>query len=145
MARHAEHALDIAATPQQCFDTLVDFEAYPDWQDAVKACEVLARDGSGRGRDVAFEIDVRVRRVRYRLRYSYEEPHRIGWDYLGGDVKDVGGGYRLEDAGDGRTRATYSLEIDPGMWVPGPVARMLSEQVMRRHVEDLRRRVEGAG
>lgn len=143
MARRAEHTLEIGATPQQCFDALVDFEAYPDWQDAVKQCEVLDRDRSGRGRDVAFEIDVRVRRVRYRLRYSYEEPQRIAWDYLGGDVKDVGGGYLLEDAGRGRTCATYSLEIDPGMWVPGPVARMLGEQVMRRHVEDLRRRVEG--
>ena len=142
MPRRAEHTIEIAAPPQRCFDTLVDFEAYPDWQDAVKDCEVLDRDDDGRGRDVAFEIDVKLRRVRYRLRYSYEEPHRIAWDYLGGDVKDVGGGYVLEDAGGGRTRATYSLVIDPGMWVPGPVARMLSEQVMRRHVEDLRRRVE---
>ena len=144
MAKRAEHSVEIAATPQQCFDALVDFEAYPDWQEAVKECEVLARDDAGRGRDVAFDIDVRIRRVRYRLRYSYEEPHRIAWDYLGGDVRDVGGGYRLDDAGAGRTRATYSLEIDPGIWVPGPVVRMLSEQVMRRHVEDLRRRVEGA-
>jgi hypothetical protein len=76
------------------------------------------------------------------LRYSYERPRLITWDYVDGDVKSVDGEYLFEDQGDGTTRATYSLEIDPGVWLPGPVKRMLTEQVMKRSVEDLKRRVE---
>jgi len=44
--------------------------------------------------------------------------------------------------GDGTTLATYSLRIDPGVWMPGPLAKALNDQVMRRSVEDLKARVE---
>ena len=53
-------------------------------------------------------------------------------------------GVTLEDRGDGTTLATYSLAVDPGMWVPGPVLKVLNNQVMRGAVEDLKQRVEAA-
>ena len=102
----------------------------------------MARDREGRGREVAFEIDAKVRTIRYRLRYSYEPPHRIAWDYVEGDVKDVDGEFVLEDRGDGTTLATYSLALDAGVWMPGPLRKVLSDQVMKGAVEDLKRRVE---
>jgi hypothetical protein len=140
--KHAEQQTVVDGTPQQCFDALLEYETFPDWQRAVKAVEVVSRDRAGRGREVAFEIDAKVRTIRYRLRYSYEPPHRISWDYLGGDVKDVDGEMVLEDRGDGTTLATYSLALDPGVWLPGPLQKILSDQVMRGSVEDLKRRVE---
>jgi ribosome-associated toxin RatA of RatAB toxin-antitoxin module len=135
----------IEGTPQQCFDALVDYESFPDWQRAVKSVEVLSRDGDGLGEEVEFEIDAKLRTVRYRLRYSYEEPHRITWDYVEGDVKDVDGEFLLEDQGDGTTLATYMLALDAGVWLPGRLARVLNDQVMKGSVEDLRLRVEGSG
>ena len=108
----------------------------------MKSVEVETRDRAGRGRDVAFEIDAKVKTIRYRLRYSYEPPHRIAWAYLGGDVKDVDGEMVLEDRGDGTTLATYSLALDAGVWLPGPVRKVLTDQVMKGSVEDLKRRVE---
>jgi hypothetical protein len=91
---------------------------------------------------VAFEIDAKVKTIHYRLRYSYEPPHRIAWEYLGGDVKDVDGELTLEDRGDGATLVTYSLALDPGVWMPGPLQKVLNDQVMKGSVEDLKRRVE---
>jgi uncharacterized membrane protein len=141
--KHAEQQIVVEGTPQQCFDALLEYETFPDWQRAVKAVEVVSRDRAGRGREVAFEIDAKVKTIHYRLRYSYEPPHRISWDYLGGDVKDVDGEMVLEDVGDGTTLATYSLALDPGVWLPGPLQKVLSDQVMKGSVEDLKRRVEG--
>jgi uncharacterized membrane protein len=141
--KHAEQQIVVDGTPQQCFDALLEYETFPDWQRAVKAVEVVSRDRAGRGREVAFEIDAKVKTIRYRLRYSYEPPHRISWDYLGGDVKDVDGEMVLEDRGDGTTLATYSLALDPGVWLPGPVRKVLEDQVMKGSVADLKRRVEG--
>ena len=37
-------------------------------------------------------------------------------------MKDVDGEFVLEDKGDGTTLATYSLALDPGVWLPGPLA-----------------------
>jgi uncharacterized membrane protein len=140
--KHAEQQIVVEGTPQQCFDALVDYESFPDWQRAVKSVEVETRDDAGRGEQVAFEIDAKVKTIHYTLRYSYEPPHRITWDYLAGDVKDVDGEMVLEDRGDGTTLATYSLALDPGVWLPGPVRKVLNDQVMKGSVEDLKRRVE---
>ncbi len=48
----------------------------------------------------------------------------------------------LEDQGDGTTLATYGLRIDAGVWMPGKIASVLTDQVMQRSVEDLKARVE---
>jgi ribosome-associated toxin RatA of RatAB toxin-antitoxin module len=143
--KHAEQQIVVGGTPEQCYDALLDYESFPEWQRAVKAVEVVTRDPKGRGEEVEFEIDAKVRTIRYRLRYSYEPPHRIGWDYVEGDVKDVDGQFVLEDLGDGTTLATYALALDPGVWLPGPLQKVLRDQVMKGSVEDLKKRVESLG
>jgi ribosome-associated toxin RatA of RatAB toxin-antitoxin module len=141
--KKAEQHLVVEGTPQECFDALLDYESFPEWQRAVKAVEVVTRDAEGRGEEVSFEIDAKVKTIRYTLRYSYEPPHRVTWDYVDGDVKDVDGEFLLEDQGDGTTLATYSLALDAGVWMPGPVRKVLTDQVMKGSVEDLKKRVEG--
>ena len=141
-AKRAERQIQIEATPQECFDELVAYETFPDWQRAVKGTEVLSRHKDGRAREVEFEIDAKVKTVRYTLDYSYEEPHLVTWRYVEGDVKDVDGELVLEDRGDGTTLATYALRIDPGVWMPGRLANLLNEQVMQGEMDDLKRRVE---
>ena len=89
-----------------------------------------------------FEIDAMVRHVSYTLKYSYEEPGRIWWEMAAGDVAGVEGEYLLEPEDDGGTLATYRLGIDPGVPVPGLIARRLTKGVMRRSVTDLRDEIE---
>jgi len=141
-AKRAERQIVVQGTPQQCFDALLDFESYPEWQEAVKDCEVLTRDRAGRGKEVHFEIDAVVKRISYTLDYAYEEPHLITWSFVEGDVRDIDGEFVLEDRGDGSTLATYGLRIEAGVWMPGKVKSVLSDQVMQRSVEDLKARVE---
>jgi ribosome-associated toxin RatA of RatAB toxin-antitoxin module len=139
--KKASQRARIAASAQECFDAIVDFETYPEWQEAVRDCEVLSRDKSGRGRRVRTTIDAKVRRVSYTLEYSYEEPHAVRWDFVEGDPKHVEGEFLFEEDGD-VTVATYALRLDAGVWIPGPIARVLNDQVMKKAVEDLKRRVE---
>jgi uncharacterized membrane protein len=142
-SKHAERQIEIQAPPQECFDALLAYETFPDWQRAVKGIEVLTRHKDGKGKEVEFEIDAKVKTVRYTLDYSYEDPHLVTWRYVEGDVKDVDGELVLEDRGDGTTLATYALRIDPGVWMPGRLADLLNEQVMQGVMDDLKRRVEG--
>jgi uncharacterized membrane protein len=139
--KRAEHSAEIEAARENCFAALVEYETFPDWQRAVKSVEVLNRDSAGRGRDVEFVIDAKVKRVRYVLRYSYEPPGRISWEYLEGDVRQVAGEFVLEQADDGVTLATYRIELDAGVWMPGPIKKVLTDQVMKGAVDDLARRV----
>jgi uncharacterized membrane protein len=140
--KRAERQLEIEAEPRACFDALLDYETFPDWQRSVLDTEVISRDDKGRGQRVAFEIDAKLRTVRYTLDYAYEEPSLITWRYVEGDVRDVDGELVLEDLGGERTLATYALRLDPGVWLPGRIADMLSGQVMHAVLEDLKQRVE---
>ena len=140
----AEQSADVDASPDAVYAAAIDYETFPEWQAAVERAEVLERDADGRGEVVRFEIDAKVKRVSYTLRYHYDPPDRILWDFVEGDgVSNVDGEYELEplDGGE-RTRVTYRLGIDPGVPVPGFLARRLNQGVMRRSVTDLRDEVE---
>jgi uncharacterized protein YndB with AHSA1/START domain len=140
--RRAERSLEIAAPPEACFAALTDYESMPEWQRAVRRCEVISRDEEGRGREVDWEIDARLRSIAYRLAYAYDEPHRIECRYVEGDMEDLEAAYTLEPAGDGATQVTLSLRVRPGVRVPGPLERILAGRLMKGALDDLRRRVE---
>ena len=129
----------IAAAAEDVFAALVDYEHLAEWQGPVKAATVLTRDAQGRGRDVRYEIDVRLATVRYTLRHGYEEPTRITSEYVEGDFRDCQGEWTFRDRGDGTTEGRFALRIDPGRLIPRPVAKMLNERVMKASVEDVRR------
>jgi uncharacterized membrane protein len=138
-----EQSAQIEAPPDACFDAITDYETFPEWQQAVISTEVLERYPDGLGKLVEVHVDAKFRHVRYRLRYHYDPPRRVWWDFVEGDgVEDVEGEYTFE-AADGATLATYRLGIDAGVPIPGLIARRLNNGVMRRSVEDLKRRVEG--
>ena len=132
----------IDAEPQACFDALTDFERLPEWQGAVRDVEVLERDAEGRGLVVEYEVDAKVKTVRYKLRQVHDAPHRLASEYLGGDFRDFGGEWRFEALPGGRTRAELDLSIDPGRYVPGPVRSLISDAVMKRALSDLKAHLE---
>jgi ribosome-associated toxin RatA of RatAB toxin-antitoxin module len=140
--KHGQQQAIVAASPQDCFDAITAYETFPAWQDAVQSVEVISRYDDGLGREVGFVVDAKVKKISYRLEYSYEAPHRIEWDYVSGDVRDIDGEMTFEEQDDGRTLVTYAVALDAGVWMPGPIRKVLSDQVMKRSVEDLKRRVE---
>lgn len=145
MARYeATRSVDVAASSQTCFDALTDYERLPQWQDNVRSCAVLSRDEQGRGREVAYEVDAKIRTVRYRLCHDYDEPARIGSTYLGGDFRHFEGAYALEDQPDG-CRVTLKLAIDPGLRLPRPMVRIVNEAVMGRALAALRDHARPSG
>lgn len=142
MSRYeAERTVEIAAPAQACFDALTDYEHLADWQANVNDCEVVSRDERGRGLDVAYEVDAKVKTVRYRLRHDYDEPRRIGSTYLGGDFRHFEGHYELTDTPGGCT-VTLRLAIDPGLRLPRPLVRVVNEAVMGRALAELRDHVQ---
>ena len=139
--RGAERSIEVAAPPQACFDALTDYESMPEWQSSIKRCEVVSRDEEGRGLEVDYKIDAKLRSIRYRLRYAYDEPHQIEIGFVEGDMKDLSGEYTLEAEGEG-TVVTLSLRVKPGVRVPGPLERILEGRLMHGALEDLKKRVE---
>ena len=139
----AEHSVEIAAPIETSFEAIVDYESFSDWQDAVDSVEVLSRTTDGLGEDVKLFVDAKVKKIDYVLRYSYDRPTRIEWDFVEGNgMRDLDGVYTFEELGPDRTRATYKLGADPEIPVPGMVARRVHKQLVKRSAEDLKREAE---
>lgn len=141
--QRAERTTEIDAPRAVCFDVLLDFDSYPDWQPALKSATVHERDAEGRGSLVEFTADAVVRQIHYTVRYHYAVPERMWWELVEGTVKSGDGEFELEEHGHpGRTRATYRLESDLGFYVPGPLLRKGTELLMEGVIAGLKRTAE---
>ena len=142
-----EASAEIDAPIEEVWDEIIDLESAPDWQEGFEDVEVLERDDQGRAIVAETESDAKVKRVKNRLRFRYEEPTLMEWTQEKGDLKSLVGAWELEDLGDGRTRATYRLEGDPGrvlgMAIRGPVEGKLREILVGGRPNELAERMGG--
>ena len=138
---------EISAPIDEVWAVVEDVASAPDWQNGLEAMEPLERDGEGRVLVANSTSDAKVRQVTTRVRFTYDEPARLEWRQEKGDLKSLVGAWELEDLGDGRTRATYRLEGDPGrmlgMLIRGPVEDRLREVLVGGRPGELKARVEG--
>jgi ribosome-associated toxin RatA of RatAB toxin-antitoxin module len=128
-----ERTVDIDAPIERCFAIAADLDRAPDWQPAMRSVAVLERDAAGRATLADAQYDATVRTLGVRLRLRYEEPVAVAWELERGDVKALHGRWALEDLGDGRTRATYALDVDPGRML-GLLLRGPAEASVREHL-----------
>jgi uncharacterized membrane protein len=141
-----DRTVEIDAPIQRCFDIAADIEKAPEWQGSLKDVDVIERDANRRAALVETKSDAKVKTVRSVLRFSYEEPTAIRWEQEEGDTKALRGWWTLQDLGDGRTRATYGLDVDPGrmlgMLLRGPAEGAVRDFLLGGAADGLKRRAE---
>jgi uncharacterized membrane protein len=141
-----ERTVEIDAPIERCFDIAADIEGAPEWQGSLKDVDVLERNAERRAELVETESDAKVRNVRSTLRFSYEPPSAIRWVQEKGETKSLTGSWTFEDLGDGRTRATYALEADPGrmlgLLLRGPMAGVVRDFLLGDAADGLKQRAE---
>jgi uncharacterized membrane protein len=139
-------SVEIEAPIDRCYEIAADIENAVDWQGSLKDVEVLERDAERRARLVETESDAKVKTVRAVLRFSYEAPNAIRWEQEKGDAKSLHGSWSFDDLGGGRTRATYTLESDPGrilgMLLRGPAEAKVRDFLVGGAAEGLKERAE---
>jgi ribosome-associated toxin RatA of RatAB toxin-antitoxin module len=139
---------EIDAPIDEVWAVVEDVLTAPDWQGGLVAVSALERDDDGRPTLVESESDIKVKHVKTQVRFRYEPPFRLSWAQEKGDLKSVEGSWLLEDLGEGRTRATYALDSDPGrvlgMLIRGPVEAAVMAMLVNARPGELKKRVEAA-
>ena len=134
--------IEVDATPDRCFETIIDFPRYPEWSSVITAAHVLDVDADGVARRVEFELDMTIRTVHYVLEYAYERPTRLTWKLVEGDVEDVEGAYTFEPAGKKKSRVTCEQAVSLGFWIPGPIRRIAEQKALKDSVTEFKAEVE---
>jgi carbon monoxide dehydrogenase subunit G len=138
---------EIDAPLDQVWEVVADVLTAPEWQGGLVSIAALEHDAEGRPTLVESESDIKVRRVKTQVRFSYEPPTRLSWSQEKGDLKSVEGSWLLEDLDGRRTRATYTLDADPGrvlgMIIRGPVEAAARAMLVNARPGELKARIEG--
>jgi ribosome-associated toxin RatA of RatAB toxin-antitoxin module len=117
---------------ERCWELVQDVARAPEWQRVLERVDVITRDPQGRPLICDTVNDAKLTKVHCRVRMRYEAPRRMSFTRVESDDVDfMEGGWELQELGSGRTRATYSLAVDPGPI--GILARPL-ERIIRSFV-----------
>jgi carbon monoxide dehydrogenase subunit G len=104
----------------------------------IKEARVVA--GERDTLDIAYRVDAVVKELRYVLRRTRDRGARtIAWREIGGDLKRVRGGWRIEPAGRDGSRVTYRAFVDVGWFVPVALVRDGAKRKLGEMVERVRR------
>jgi ribosome-associated toxin RatA of RatAB toxin-antitoxin module len=127
----------------RCWALVEDVAIAPEWQGGLVKMDVLERDEQGRPSVCDAVSDAKLRKVKTRVKFTYEGPTRLSWKMVEGDLTSMEGSWELEDLG-GRTKITYALAVDPGSIPPlvrGPIEKAARAILVNGRADELARRV----
>ena len=135
-----ERSVHIDAPRDVVFETITDFESYPEFLPEVERLSVR-RTG-----ELTWRVDYFVRvvkRIEYTVELVAEPPSEVRWKMVagGGPMKDNSGGWRLESEGAG-TRAHYRVDVSFGRLVPKALQTKLAEASLPAMLERFKSRAE---
>ncbi|MFZ1995631.1 MAG: SRPBCC family protein [Solirubrobacteraceae bacterium] len=139
---------EIDAPIDRCWAVVEDVAGSPRWQNGLEQVDVVERDEAGRAVICDTVNDAKFTKVRCRVRVGYDPPHRLTFTRVASDdVDEMEASWELEELEAGRTRATYSLAVDPGHvgMLARPLERALRPIVVGRRAEELARAVAERG
>ena len=115
MAKLSDSAsTDIDAPIDAVWPIVQDVASWPEWQGTLGSLDILETDGEGRASLCAVAFDAKVTQIKMKLACSYAPPARMTFERTSGDLAGLSGSWTVEDLGDGRTKATYQLDVNPG-------------------------------
>ena len=128
---HATQSIEMSCSPQQLLSVITDFGSYPQFLPEIVETRIVSEaDGVW---EVAFALKI-VRKLDYTLRLVQPDPMRVEWSLVEGVFRVNSGSWSLESLDDGtRTRATYEVETQVGMYVP----RALMNTLVSRSLPDM--------
>lgn len=115
------------ATIDEVFTGLGQFKKYPNYIPGITGIEVLPAKKPGSTGQVRYELKI-IKSFYYTLNMYEERPGKIWWDLDDSNImKKSNGSWTLKDAGGGKTKATYSLDITFKGLVPSSIVDQITK------------------
>jgi len=136
----ASRSIVFNAPVEKCFAVISDYERYPEFLPEVRKIKTANRRGVEV--DVHYEAEV-VKVIKYAVHMKEEKPTRVSWTFIDGEfMKDNKGGWVLESRPEGKTHATYNIEVQVGLLVPKTIINVLVDTQLPKLLENFKKRIE---
>ena len=137
----AEKTIIIDAPISVLYNVITDYEKYHEFLPEVVKVDVLSRTGNIVRAKYTAKM---IKTINYVIDLTEIENSSIKWTLVESSImKSNVGGWTLKDLGDGRTEATYSLNVTvKGIFVPSSIVHKLTEGTLPTTLENFKRRAE---
>ena len=137
----AQRSIVIDVSADKLYDVINDFEKYAEFLPEVKKISVAA--GPGDAKDVTYTIDIKAKVISYTLRHTGTKPTKAAWSMTKGEMmKSNEGHWALKDLGNGKTEATYNIDLKLSAFVPGFIEKALAETGLPDLLNNFKKRAE---
>lgn len=134
-------SIEIKATPERCYGVITAYEAYPEFLPETK--DVAVANKSKAGATVTYSLEL-IKKISYTLKMAHKPPKSVSWKLIKGDfMKKNEGEWCLDEIKKGVTRATYKIDIDLGLFVPGMISKKLIGSSLPAMMQAFKKRIEG--
>ena len=134
--------VEVAASPEKIMSIVADFESYPQWNEEIKGCWVLARYDDGRPSQLRLDVQVQGMDGSYICAVYYPSPAEIYTVLQQGDLfaKQQ---QNFSVVGMGATSLlTVDLDVETKMAVPKAIVRKVVDDALGYLADNLKKRAE---
>jgi ribosome-associated toxin RatA of RatAB toxin-antitoxin module len=143
MASEATRTIEINVEPDKLFDVITDYEKYTQFLQALGLVDVRIDSDEGSTKVVTTWVKKMGTKVSYTLRYTEDRPRSLRWTLVKGQMMSMNdGSWVLEEAGPGKTRATYSIAVRFGMLVPKTLINIMVSKELPTMLDAFKARAE---
>jgi ribosome-associated toxin RatA of RatAB toxin-antitoxin module len=134
--------VEVAAAPETIMSIVADFESYPQWNDEIKGCWVLARYDDGRPSQLRLDVQIQGQSGTFICAVYYPSPAQIYTLLQQGDffskqqqtfsVVGLGASSLL----------TVDLEVETKMAIPNMMVKKMTNELLDYLADNLKKRAE---
>ena len=136
----ATRSIEIEAPINLLYDVIVDYEKYPEFLADMEKVTVVRQEGETV--EAAFLLNL-IKRISYTLELVGERPHKVRWSLVKSKLfQHNDGGWDLEEIGENRTRAAYTIDVGFGLAVPKAISNRLIGSSLPTTLESFKKRAE---
>ncbi len=137
--------LEVDADARTILDIVADFEAYPQWNDEVKALCILARYDDGRPSQLRIDTLIQGHESTFIQAVYYPGDNQIQTVLQQGDIFTAQNQLFSVVGMGAASLLTVDLEVETSMAVPGMMVKKLANDVLEHLANNLKARAEQLG
>ena len=137
----AKQSVVINTPAKIIYDVVCDFEKYPNFLPESRQVSVLEKNA----KSIIAEFEIKViKTLVYTLKFHLSPHKKITWSFIEGNLfKDNKGTWSFKEVNKECTEATYEVDIELGILVPGAITRMLVGSNLPQMLAAFKKRAEG--
>ncbi|HEY7053013.1 MAG TPA: SRPBCC family protein [Mycobacterium sp.] len=135
--------VEVAAAPETIMSIVGDFEAYPQWNDEIRGCWVLARYDDGRPSQLRLDVSVQGMDGSYICAVYYPSASEIYTVLQQGDLfSRQQQNFSVVGMGPSSSLLTVDFDVETKMAVPKAMVRKVVDDALDYLADNLKKRAE---